>query len=241
MQVSRSKLSNSYTGSGEVAFSPLVPSSDRRRFCRQAAVLALGGGVLSSGLSAFVCAPVQAATAPNEATQFISNLAEQAISVLRSPGASLAEREAALRNLLSQSFDLEFIGRFALGRHWRRMSADQRAEYIRLFGAYVLNTYSSQFGGYTGESFTVVSSRAAGEKDAVVRSLINRPSGPPIQCDWRVRDYGNQLRIIDIMVEGISMAVTQRSEFSSVIKAGGIDGLITALRAKADKLPAITQ
>lgn len=239
--MSRSINSNSITSSDTVEFSPPIPSPARRRLCRGLACLALGGGMLSTALSPFVSAPAQAATAPDAAARFISQLAAQAINVLRSPGASLAEREAALRNLLSQSFDLQFIGRFAIGRHWRRMAAGQRAEYIHLFGAYVLTTYSARFGGYSGESFSVVSSRAAGKKDAVVRSLIKRPSGPPIQCDWRVRAYGDQYKIIDIMVEGISMAVTQRSEFSAVIKASGVDGLVTALRAKADKLPAITQ
>jgi phospholipid transport system substrate-binding protein len=181
-----------------------------------------------------------AATAPDGAARFINWLADQAIKVLQTQGGNLSSREAALRDLLVQSFDLEFIGRFAVGRHWRTMNAEQRAEYIRLFSIYVLNTYASRFGGYSGEQFTVVNARAAGKKDAVVRSVIKRPSGPPIKADWRVRARGNQYRIIDISVEGISMAVTQRSEFSAVIKSNGVDGLVSALRARADKLPAIT-
>lgn len=212
----------------------------RRRFCRALGAVTLAGGTIAGNMAWLGMAPAQAATAPDGAAQFIKWLAGQAINVLRSPGASLAERETALRNLLAQSFDLQFIGRFAIGRHWRKMGADQRAEYLRLFGAYVLNTYSSRFGGYSGETFSVVSARPAGKKDAVVRSLIQRPSGPPIQCDWRVRATGDQYKIIDLTVEGVSMAVTQRSEFSAVIKSNGIDGLVTALRARADKLPAIT-
>jgi len=208
----------------------------RRRFTFQllaATALATSAGV-TLGFGA------RAATAPDGAAQFINWLAEQAIKVLQSPNGNLSAREAALRNLLVQSFDLEFIGRFAVGRHWRKMNAEQRAEYIRLFSIYVLNTYASRFGGYSGEKFTVVDARPAGKKDAVVHSVIKRPSGPPIKADWRVRARGNQYRIIDISVEGISMAVTQRSEFSAVIKTNGVDGLVSALRARADKLPAIT-
>jgi phospholipid transport system substrate-binding protein len=213
----------------------------RRRFCRKLAALAATTGLVVASPALLGVAPAIAATEPDGAARFITWLADQAIKVMRSPDATLAERETALHNLLAQSFDLQFLGRFAIGRHWRRMSADQRSEYQRLFGAYILNTYASRFGGYSGETFSVVSARAAGKKDAVVRSLINRPSGPPIQCDWRVRATGKQYKIIDLMIEGVSMAVTQRSEFSAVIKQNGIDGLVTALRARVDKFPAITQ
>jgi len=218
-----------------------VPADGRRRFCARLGTTLLVGGAAVGNMVPFAVFAAKAATEPDAAAKFIKWLADQAITVLRSPGASLAERETALRNLLAQSFDLKFIGRFAIGRHWRRMSPEQRSEYLRLFGIYVLNTYSSRFGGYSGETFTVTTARAAGKKDAVVRSQIQRPSGPPIQCDWRVRANGDQFRIIDLTVEGVSMAVTQRSEFSAVIKSSGIDGLVTALRARADKLPAITQ
>jgi len=208
----------------------------RRRFALQltaATALVSSAGTIP-GFSA------RAATAPDGAAKFINWLADQAIKVLQSQSGNLSAREAALRQLLVQSFDLEFIGRFAVGRHWRKMNAEQRAEYIRLFSIYVLNTYASRFGGYSGEKFTVMNARPAGKKDAVVSSVIKRPSGPPIQADWRVRARDNQYKIIDISVEGISMAVTQRSEFSAVIKSNGVDGLVSALRARADKLPAIT-
>ncbi len=210
-------------------------SRDRRRACL------LIGSALAASLSGtfLLTGTTKAATPPEGAAAFVQWLADQALKVLRSPGASLSEREATLRRLLAQGFDLRFIGRFVLGRYWRRMSPSEQAEYLRLFGAYILNTYSARFGGYSGQTFEVVSARAAGKKDAVVRSLINRPNGTPVKADWRIRATGNQFRIIDISVEGVSMAVTQRSEFAAMIKNNGVDGLMTALRARADKLPAL--
>ena len=65
-----------------------------------------------------------------------------------------------------------------------------------------------------------------------------RPSGPPIDAEWRVRVIHGEYRIIDITIEGVSMAVTKRSEFSAVIQSKGIDGLIAALRVRANKMPA---
>ena len=72
-----------------------------------------------------------------------------------------------------------------------------------------------------------------------MHTRIGRPSGPPLECDWRVRQRDGKLRIIDVMVEGVSMAVTQRSEFSAVIKSRGFDGLLSALRARTNKISAV--
>ncbi len=73
------------------------------------------------------------------------------------------------------------------------------------------------------------------KKDVYVKTRIERPSGPPIKATWRVRNTDGRLRVIDIMIEGISMAVTQRDEFAAVMRRNGIDGLLEVLRARAAK------
>jgi phospholipid transport system substrate-binding protein len=181
--------------------------------------------------------PAGAAVQPGAASQFIRQLGDQAIATLNVPGGSLESRESRFRRLLSEGFDLSFIGRFVLGRYWRQATPEQRSDYSALFAEYVLKTYSARLGGYTGESMTIVSERPAGTKDVVVSTRIVRPSGPPILADWRVRTTGDRLRIIDIMVEGVSMVVTQRSEFAAVIQRRGLQGLIEVLRARTTKLP----
>lgn len=204
-----------------------------------AAALFLVLALALQAIAAGGAGPAAAATAPDQAAKFLKTLGEQAIVILRDADQPLAHREAKLRDLLRRGFDLQFIGRFTLGRYWRRVTEAQRNEYQSLFANYVLQSYSSRLGGYAGESFTVTTSRGAGKKDALVHTRIGRPSGPPLECDWRVRQRGGQLRIIDVMVEGVSMAVTQRSEFSSVIKSRGFDGLLSALRARTNKLSAV--
>ncbi len=180
------------------------------------------------GLGNFAVAAVQ----PGAASELIRRLGEQAIAALDAPGASLEAREARFRSLLSEGFDLAFIGRFVLGRYWRQATPEQRSDYLALFGEYVLQTYSARLGGYAGESMTILSERPAGTKDIVVSTRILRPSGPPIQAAWRVRTTGGRYRIIDIMVEGVSMVVTQRSEFAAVIQRRGLQGLIDELRVR---------
>ena len=172
------------------------------------------------------------------AAQFIDRLGAEAIETLRASSHTLEQREARLRELLRSDFDLRFIGRFVLGKHWRSATPEQRSDYLVLFSEYVLNTYSARFGGYAGQSLTVLDARQAGERDAVVRTRIDRPSGPPIIADWRVRIIGERYRIIDVMVEGISMVITQRSEFAAVIQRHGIEGLLAVLRARTTQLPA---
>ena len=172
------------------------------------------------------------------ASQFIQWLADQAIAVLGSSNSTLETREMEFRRLLAQGFAMPFIGRFVLGRYWRTTPPEQREDYQELFAEYILRTYSSRLGGYAGETFSVTGARPAGKQDILVATRIDRPSGPPIKADWRVRVFDNEYKIIDIMVEGVSMAVTQRSEFTNVVRSQGIEGLLQALRARTERMPA---
>jgi len=178
------------------------------------------------------------ATAQQNPSQFIGDLGQQAIVVLQSTTGSLEQREQQFRQILAQNFDVSFIGRFVLGRSWRTASPQQQADYLALFEDFLVLTYSRRLGGYTGERLAVVAERAANERDTVVRTQIERPSATPITADWRVRATPAGYKIIDIEVAGISMALTQRSEFASVVGRNGVDGLIEVLRARAAKLSA---
>ena len=181
-----------------------------------------------------------AASQPNHqaAANFINELASNALNALRQPNLSMAQREEIVRNLLKQGFDVGFIGRFVLGRHWRRVGPEQRSDYQRVFGEFLVKTYASRLGGYASETFGVKGVQPAGKKDSLVHTVINRPSGPPLRAAWRVREINGQPRIIDVMIEGVSMVVTQRSEFASVIKRNGFNGLLEALRARSSRASA---
>ena len=196
-------------------------------------MLALAAGLLAP--------PAKAAPDVDGAKAFIEGLASRAIEILQRENGNLEQREAELRKILSQDFDLPFIGRFVLGRHWRKATPDQRADYQALFAEWILKTYARRLGGYSGETFQTTGARAAGDTDILVQTKINRPSGPPIVADWRVRTNPHGFRIIDIMVEGVSMAVTQRSEFNAVVGRDGVDGLLSILRARTQKFEMTSQ
>jgi phospholipid transport system substrate-binding protein len=168
------------------------------------------------------------------AADFIQDLAGRAIGILQSRDGKIEAHEAQFRDLLSNGFDMPFIARFVLGKYWRKATPQERADYQALFTEFILQSYSRRMGGYSGETFTVAGARAAGKRDVLVRTRIARPGGPAVKADWRVRPKGGQYRIIDIMVEGVSMAVTQRSEFSAVMRRRGMQGLLQILRARTE-------
>jgi phospholipid transport system substrate-binding protein len=140
--------------------------------------------------------------------------------------------------MLAQKFALGFIGRFALGRHWQTLSPDQQEEYLSLFSEYVLGVYASMLGGYVDEQFRVLGVSQAGQYDMLVSSQITGGGREPIRVDWRVRQVDARPLIIDVSVGGISMSITQREEYSSLLQRNGIEGLLEALRARTLRLPA---
>lgn len=167
------------------------------------------------------------------AQNFVQNVADQAISFLSDEALSAEKKKEVFRKLLQDSFDMSTIGRFSLGRYWRVSTPEQRKEYQRLFEKMIIDVYSQRFSEYDGQRFEARSFRNDGPKDTLVTTFIVPESGPEIQVDWRVRHKDGQYRIVDVIVEGVSMSVTQRSDFSSVIQRGGgnVQVLLTHLRA----------
>lgn len=178
------------------------------------------------------------ATSPEKAASFLTQIASSTVAVLQVKGTPLNVREAKIRALLQSNFDFYRIGRFVMGQGWRKASKAQQKEFLILFQENVLRIYSRRLGGYVGQSFKVTGAEALGKKDALVRTVITRPSGPPIKAGWRVRETPNGFKILDVMVAGLSMITTQRAEYGSVVKSQGVNGLIEGLRLRNTKFAA---
>lgn len=167
----------------------------------------------------------------DDAVHFVQTLSNDAIAILSNPVTSDAERRRRYRRLLEQSFAVSTIGRFVIGRYWRAATPDQRSEYLALFREFVLETYSSQIDEFVAGSFRVIKSKPIDRHDTIVSTEVVSSGGrPPVHIDYRVREKGNAYRIVDVIVEGVSLITTQRSEFKSVIARKGVDGLIELLR-----------
>ena len=186
------------------------------------------------GLSGAAFASAQ--TVQAEPAAFIRSLADEAISVLRNPDGTIGERRRRFRAVLRDDFAMRKIGRFAAGKYWRRMSKAQKREYQTLFEEWILKTYSVRFGGYGGETVRVLKTIRAGRTDVYVRTRIQGSGPNPVKVDWRVRKMRDGLKIIDVVIEGISMLVTQKAEFGAVLRQRGVDGLLRILRSQLDRL-----
>lgn len=157
------------------------------------------------------------------AENFVNTMARRALDFLANSGMSHDQKQAAFRKLLEDNYDMETIGRFTLGRYWKTATEEQRAEYQKLFKKRVVDMYSKRFSEYKGQKFETSGARVEGETDAIVTSKIVPLEGPQVMVEWRVRYKNGRYRVVDVIVEGVSMSVTQRSDFSSVIQQGGGD------------------
>lgn len=167
---------------------------------------------------------------------FVKATAEKGLTFLSRPNSSEAEKKSEFKSLLSSSFDMDSIARFSLGQYWNTATSAQKQEYMSLFRKMVVNVYAQRFGDYKGQKFEVKSARPVGNADVLVTSYIVPTDGSDnIQVDWRVRNKGGTMKIVDVLVSGVSMSVTQRSDFSSVIQrgGGGVDVLLKYLKEKS--------
>ena len=139
-------------------------------------------------------------------------------------------RRVKFQEILDRDFAVNTIGRFALGRYWRAVTPDQQKEYLRLFRLFVLNSYASRLDGYSGQSFTVVEAHSIDDMDTLVNTEISQTNAEPLRVDYRVRAQQGDYKIVDVLVEGISLIRTQRSEFASIINREGFDGLLELMR-----------
>jgi len=170
--------------------------------------------------------------AAQDPNAFITNLGTQAIQVM-GPSMPAPQRLARFRELLRDYFDVNGIGQFVLGRYWRTATPQEQQEFLKLFQEYVAQAYSGRLGEYAGEPFRVMGNRPNGD-EIIVSSQVVRSGGNPIQIDWYVVNQGGKPKIADVYVAGVSMKVTQRDEFASIIQRDGgkIDGLLNRMRQK---------
>ena len=182
-------------------------------------------------------APPSAITA--DADVFMNELWTRAVEVL-SKKLPPTERLARFRQLFHADFDGPGIARFVLGRYWRSASKEEQQEYLNLFEDYVVFVYGTRLSNFSGETFKVRGSRTD-ENGTIVSTDILHPGGePPIKVDWRLVSDNGAFKINDVVIEGISMMVTQRSEFASVIQrhGGQIGGLLALMREKTSTVSA---
>jgi phospholipid transport system substrate-binding protein len=176
----------------------------------------------------------------DDARKFVEGLAEHAIATVADRQLTEQARDDRFRNLFISSFDIPGIGQFVLGRYWKLATPDQQQEFLKLFEEMNVLTWAKRFKDYQGETLKTLGANKEGERGWLVDSQIVRPQGPPIPVQWDLRENGDGFRVVDIIVEGVRMGVTYRSDYSSAMQANGgkFDALLATMRTKLDQLRA---
>lgn len=167
---------------------------------------------------------------------FLTDLSQRATRELNQAGLSDEEKQHRFRALLVEGFDVAAIGRFVLGRYWRGASDGERQEFLQIFEDTLIFRFLPILSDYTDDTLQVDSVRpfAGGEKIFSVESRLKRKSGPPVRLDWRIHQGVSGYQILDVVAEGVSVAVTLRSEYNAVLKQNG--GKVSELNAALRKM-----
>jgi phospholipid transport system substrate-binding protein len=189
----------------------------------------------------FCFAPVAAAQQDAGPEQLVQKITEEVLTAIKSDQQLAAGDKVKAMKLAEEKvlpyIDFEEATRLAVGRAWSQASPEQRKKLVSEFRNMLVRTYSNAIEAYHGQSLKVLPSRKQDAKDeATVRAQFIRPGAPPLPMEFQMRKTGSEWKVYDIAVEGISLVLTYRSEFDSVVKQEGIDGLIKRL-AQKNSLP----
>jgi phospholipid transport system substrate-binding protein len=205
---------------------------DRRR------LLAL---VLAAAATPLACDAALADDTPAaRAEAVVGELAGEVWGLFRSGDLDPRTRLDRLTGILQSKTDVALLSRLVLGQHWQRLTEPQQARYRELFGQVVLRNlakrldqYASDATGPLEQHFRMTGSQPVGKQDVLVRSEVTTPAGDTVGVDWRLRNAEERPVIIDLIIEGISLLVSQRSEFAAVIERSDMEGLLAELQALA--------
>ncbi|WP_119168974.1 MlaC/ttg2D family ABC transporter substrate-binding protein [Algihabitans albus] len=202
-------------------------------------------GLRQAGLAVFAAALMLAGPlgAPASAqaetpTEFLQEFSNTALTQLTGDDLSQAEREARFGTLLEEGFDVPAVSQFILARFWRSASEQERADFIEVFKDYLAQRFLPLFGGARDAELRFGGSQPLQGRDDLfeVPVTFSPPGGgEPVRTIWRVRGQSADFKILDVRAEGVSLAVTLRDEYSSVIRQqGSVTGLVQELRRLID-------
>lgn len=175
-------------------------------------------------------APAAAASPSGNAAQgYIDSLAQNVLAIVKDTNLDKTERTKKIEGLFTDKVDMDFIARFVVGKAWRASTPAQQQAYIAAYKPFILKNYASRLTKYSGQTYSLKKTRTEGDSSIVTMEIADS-NGQSFLVDYRLRQQGSQFKILDIIVEGVSLLSTQRSEFSSIIDQKGIDGLTEALK-----------
>jgi phospholipid transport system substrate-binding protein len=206
----------------------------RTRPIRQSARLA------SAWLATLVALTTPAPAGESAPKQVVENLHEALLGVMKEADSLGYEgRFAQLEPVLENCFDLAFMAEKSVGRYWKEATEAEKARLVETFSRYTIANYAGRFVGYSGQHFETIDEEPALRETILVRTRLVDPSDEPVQLNYRLRSLDGTWRIIDVYFNGtVSELALRRSEYSTLLKREGVDGLLEALSEKIAALEA---
>ena len=194
-------------------------------------LLALISGILLFATAAK--AEVNATAAEN----FIKGVTKTGIEEIINSNVSQQEKDKRFEVLFNKYLDLDFIGKFVLGRYWKTSTPEQRKGFIAAYRELNIKTWSKRFDEFKGKSFNFNGTSPSNSANQIfVNTTVNMGEGAPAKVVWRVKDTNGELKVVDIIIENVSLAITARNEYTAYIKKapGGVSDLIADLKKRSE-------
>ena len=192
-------------------------------------MLGLAGGAF---VFTAICRPcgLRAQPAPASATAFGKSTGDRLVAVINAPG-TIGGKQPQLAKIIEGAVDVDGVAKFCLGRFWRTATPEQQKQYTLLFHSVLINNITGKLGEYQGVTFTVQQAQAR-EETTMVATLVERPGNPPTKVEWIISDESGSPRVVDVIAEGTSLRLTQRSDYAAFLSHNNnnIQALIDAMK-----------
>ncbi len=200
-----------------------TPCRDGRRVLAAACLLLLGA----------VPSHAAAEAAPRDVVQRTS---DRVLAVLAEQGLSTQQRRERVKAIVMQSTDFDTLSRLVLARNWNRLTPSQQEEFKREFESHLSATYGRRLDNYRNERVSIVGDRKESNGDWTVQTRVLRGGGTKdVVVDYRLRQHAGEWKVIDMIVEHVSLVANFRSQFQEIIGSGGPDKLLQVMREKTAK------
>jgi len=204
-----------------------MPSKARNSLCLAVATtLVLLAGLVTRSTAA----------TDDAAAAVVERTTSGVIAVLTDQSLSTEQKRKRVEDIAIGSMDFETLSRLVLARNWSRFDDTQRSEFMNLFKNHLSMTYGRNVESYKNEKVQITGSRAETGGDVTVKTKIVRGGGnADILVDYRLRQRDGNWKIIDVVIEGVSLVSNFRSQFQDVVSSGGPERLLALLREKNAK------
>ncbi|AIL64986.1 putative phospholipid-binding protein mlaC precursor [Rickettsiales bacterium Ac37b] len=188
--------------------------------------------LLSFFIISYNIALAQETGTEQQVRDFVNNIGNKTLAIIQNTHSTPKEKEEVLKQLFINTVDITWMGDFVLGKYLRSLDDKQLTEYRTLYKQYLINSYVPKFKQYTQESFKITNVNKRNDNEYIVYTVISRPNGQSIAVNYMIRGNNNQFMVFDIIAEGVSLIVTTKSDFSSIITNGNnqIEALFAQLK-----------